>query len=421
MTQKENMPRQKIIVGLDIGSQNIRVAVAQAPKEEGGLFQILGVGQAKSQGVRRGVVADIEEAVKNIQEAVKNAERTSGIPIESAFVNLGGEHLGCRQSKGVIAVSRADGEISKEDTNRAVSAATAISLGANREIVQVIPKRFGVDNETAVKDPIGMSGVRLEVDVLLIDGASPYIKNLIKCLSEAGVEIEALVPSPLAASKAILDKRQKELGVLVLDIGAGTTGFCVFEEGDLVDACVLPVGSGHITNDLAIGLRCDIDVAEKIKLQYGSVLPEEISKKETIDLEKLDCEPGHVSRQKVAEIIEARASEIFELAYKRLKQIDRAGLLPAGVVLVGAGAKLPGLVDLAKEKLKLPSQIGFPSGFEGIVDQVDDPSFAAVLGLIFWSQEQSEELRSLRLHIPGMSGAAPFLKKFKNWFRGFLP
>lgn len=415
------MPRQKIIVGLDIGSQNIRAAVAQAPKEEGGNFQILGVGQIKSQGVRRGLIVDAEEVIKNIQEAVKNAERTSGLIVEGAYVNLGGEHLGCRESKGVIAVSRADGEIAKEDIARAISAATAISLGANREIVQVIPKRFSVDNEAAVKDPIGMSGVRLEVDVLLIDGASPFIKNLMKCFGEAGVDIEALVPSPLAAAKAVLDKRQKELGVLVLDIGAGTTGLCVFEEGDLVYACVLPVGSGHITNDLAIGLRCDIDVAEKIKLQYGSVAADEINKKETIDLEKLGGQPGRVSRQKATEIIEARASEIFELAYKKLKQIDRVGLLPAGVVLVGGGAKLPGLVDLAKEKLRLPSQIGFPSGFDGIVDQVDDPSFAAVLGLIFWSQEQSEELRQKRLRLPGFSRAMPFFGKFKNWFKGFLP
>ena len=348
-------------------------------------------------------------------------ERTSGLSVESAFVNLGGEHLGCRQSKGVIAVSRADGEISKEDSGRAVSAATAISLGANREIIQVVPRRFSVDNETAVKDPVGMSGVRLEVDVLLIDGASPYIKTLVKCLSEAGVDVEALVPSSLAAAKAVLDKRQKELGVLVLDMGAGATGFCVFEEGDLVDACVLPIGSGHITNDLAIGLRCDIDVAEKIKLQYGSVLAEEIGKKETIDLEKLGCESGQVSRQRVAEIIEARASEIFELAYKRLKQIDRAGLLPAGVMLTGAGVKLPGLVDLAKEKLRLPAQIGFPSGFEGIVDQVDDPSFATVLGLVFWSQEQNEEIRSSRLRIMGLANTLSFFGKFKNWFKTFLP
>ena len=414
------MPRQKIIVGLDVGSSNVRVAVAQEGKDRQSSFQILGVGQAKAGGMRKGVVADLDETVKNIREAKKNAERTSGVKIESAIVSLGGDHLSCRSSRGVIAVSRADGEISKEDTERSVRAAAAISLGANREIIQVIPKQFCVDSQQSIKDPVGMHGVRLEVDVLILDGCTPFIKNLAKCINEAEIEIEAFVPSPLAAAKSVLDRRQKELGVLVLDLGGGTTGFSVFEEGGVVDNCVLPVGSGHITNDLAIGVRTSIDVAEKIKLEYGSVLADEINKKSMIDLEKLGGEAGEVSRQKVAEIIEARVSEIFDLAHKRLKQIDRAGLLPSGVVLVGGGAKLPGLVDLAKEKLRLPSQIGFPINFEGVVEQVDDPSFATVLGLILWSAEETEEFVSRQGALLN-SSLAPWLRKFKNWFKGFLP
>lgn len=415
------MPKQKIIIGLDIGSSNIRVAVAQAPKEEGQPFQILGVGQSRASGMRRGIVADLDETVKNIKEAVALAERTSGVPIEGAFVSLNGEHLSCRTSRGVIAVSRADGEISREDTERAVGAAAAISLGANREIIQVIAKQFCVDSQPSIKDPLGMSGVRLEVDVLIIDGLTPHIKNLIKTISEAELEIEALIPSPLASARSVLDKRQKELGVLVLDMGGGTTGFTVFEEGDVVDSCVLPVGSGHITNDLAIGLRTSIDTAEKIKLEFGSVLPDEIGKKEVINLEKLGIEEGHISRQKVAEIIEARASEIFDLAQKRLKQIDRAGLLPAGAVLVGGGAKLPGLVDLAKQRLRLPSQIGFPIQFEGVVDEVDDPSFATVLGLILWAGDEGEELKTRRKRLLNLPQISPSIGKIKNWFKGFLP
>ncbi len=413
------MPKQKTIIGLDIGSCNIRVAVAQ--KKEDRPLQILGVGQTKSTGMRRGVVIDLEELAKNVKEAVISAERTSGIPVKNVIVNLGGSHLACRTSKGIIAVSRADGEISKEDTERAIKAAAAVSLGANREIIQVIPRQFSVDGQGAIKDPVGMSGVRLEVEVLIIDGSSPFIKNLIKGISEAKVNCEALVPSPLAAARSILDKRQKELGVLVLDFGGGTTGFTVFEEGDIVDSCVLPVGSSHITNDLAIGLRISIDVAEKIKLEYGSVLPHEINKKEMINLEKLGGEQDQVSRQKVAEIIEARVAEIFDLVYKRLKQIDRAGLLPAGVVLVGSGAKLPGLVDLAKERLKLPAQIGFPTDFEGIVEQIDDPSFATVLGLILWAEEENAELRPDRSPFFNISKMAPFFDRVKKWIKGFLP
>ena len=415
------MPRQKIIIGLDVGSSNIRVAVAEEGKEPAIPFQILGVGQSKALGMRKGAVIDLEETAKNIKEAVAVAERTSGIKVESATISLGGDHLGCRSSRGVIAVSRADGEISQEDTERAVRAAAAISLGANREIIQIVPKQFSVDSQQSIKDPVGMRGVRLEVDVLILDGSTPFIKNLLKAIGEAEIETEALVPSPLAAAKAVLDRRQKELGVLVLDLGSATTGFCVFEEGDIIDSCVLPVGSGHITNDLAIGLRTSIDVAEKIKLEYGSVLPDEINKKETISLEKLGGEPGNVSRQKVAEIIEARVAEIFDLAQKRLKQIDRAGLLPAGVVLVGGGAKLPGLVDLAKERLRLPAQIGFPVNFEGVIEEVDDPCFATVLGLILCAGEQSEELRGRRSNVFDFSSLAPVVKKFKNWFKSFLP
>ncbi|PIY75411.1 MAG: cell division protein FtsA [Candidatus Portnoybacteria bacterium CG_4_10_14_0_8_um_filter_40_50] len=415
------MPRQKIIIGLDVGSSNIRVAVAEEGKEPAIPFQILGVGQSKALGMRKGAVIDLEETAKNIKEAVAVAERISGIKVESATISLGGDHLGCRSSRGVIAVSRADGEISQEDTERAVRAAAAISLGANREIIQIVPKQFSVDSQQSIKDPVGMRGVRLEVDVLILDGSTPFIKNLLKAIGEAEIETQALVPSPLAAAKAVLDRRQKELGVLVLDLGSATTGFCVFEEGDIIDSCVLPVGSGHITNDLAIGLRTSIDVAEKIKLEYGSVLPDEINKKETISLEKLGGEPGNVSRQKVAEIIEARVAEIFDLAQKRLKQIDRAGLLPAGVVLVGGGAKLPGLVDLAKERLRLPAQIGFPVNFEGVIEEVDDPCFATVLGLILCAGEQSEELRGRRSNVFDFSSLAPVVKKFKNWFKSFLP
>jgi len=415
------MPRQKIIIGLDVGSSNIRVAVAEEGKEPAIPFQILGVGQSKALGMRKGAVIDLEETAKNIKEAVAVAERISGIKVESATISLGGDHLGCRSSRGVIAVSRADGEISQEDTERAVRAAAAISLGANREIIQIVPKQFSVDSQQSIKDPVGMRGVRLEVDVLILDGSTPFIKNLLKAIGEAEIETQALVPSPLAAAKAVLDRRQKELGVLVLDLGSATTGFCVFEEGDIIDSCVLPVGSDHITNDLAIGLRTSIDVAEKIKLEYGSVLPDEINKKETISLEKLGGEPGNVSRQKVAEIIEARVAEIFDLAQKRLKQIDRAGLLPAGVVLVGGGAKLPGLVDLAKERLRLPAQIGFPVNFEGVIEEVDDPCFATVLGLILCAGEQSEELRGRRSNVFDFSSLAPVVKKFKNWFKSFLP
>ena len=344
------MPKEKIIVGLDVGTCNVRVAVAKI--REGMPPQILGVGKAAATGMRKGVVVDIEETVKNIREAAQLAGRISGVPVEEPFVGIGGSHISCRQSRGVIAVSRADGEISEEDKVRAISAASAISLAPNREILHVLPRRFTVDGQDAIKDPVGMSGVRLEVDALIIEGATPFIKNLVKCVREADVEEAGLLLSCVADSNAVLTKRQKELGVLLLDLGGGTTSLAVYEEGDILHCQVLPVGSMHITNDLAIGLRTSIDTAEKIKPEYGSASPDSIGKKEMVDLVRLGEAEGQVARLQVAEIIEARVNEILDLVNKELKRIDRAGLLPAGVVLVGGGAKLPGLVELTKKKLK---------------------------------------------------------------------
>lgn len=412
--------REKIIIGLDVGTCNITVAVAQV-KEGSANVQILGVGRAVSTGLRRGVVVDIEETVKNIKEAAAGAERLSGVPIEHAFISIGGSHISSRQSKGVIAVSRADGEISQEDKERAVSAASAISVGPNREILHVLSRRFAVDSQNLIKEPVGMQGVRLEVDALIVEGATPFIKNLIKCVREADIYEDGLLLAPLAASRAVLSKRQKELGVMLLDLGGGTSGLAVYEEGDIIHCQILPVGSMHITNDIAIGLRTSVDVAEKIKLEYGFVAASSSAKKEkeTLDLKKLGGDEGQVSRREVGEIIEARVSEIFDLVNKELKKIDRAGLLPAGVVLVGGGAKLPGLVELAKEKLRLPVQIGRPQNLEGIAEQVDDPSFSTVCGLIVAAL--GDEIKSESKRAFALPAIGPAFNKVKKWLKGFMP
>lgn len=414
------MPKEQTIIGLDIGTCNIRTLVAKIRRDQN-KPQIIGVGQATSYGLRKGVVIDIEETTKNIIQSVRQAEQTSGCPIERVYVSLGDHHITCQTSKGVVAVSRADGEISEEDVERAIQAASAISIPPNREIIHVAPRCFAVDEQTGIKDPVGMTGVRLEVDTLIIEGVSPFIKNLTKCVQEAGLQIEDLVLTSLAAARAVLSKRQKELGVLALDLGGGTAGLTVFEEGDMIYSHILPIGAAHITSDIAIGLRADIDLAEKVKLEYGSALASEISKKDQIDLSKLGQEEGIVSRLEIAEIIEARISEIFDLVNKSLKKIDRQGLLPAGVVLLGGGAKMPGLVDLTKETLKLPAQIGFPLEIGGLVNQVDDPAFATAVGLIFWAKDIQEGRGGREVPLIGFSSMSRTINKIKRWFQGFLP
>jgi len=417
------MAKSNIIVGLDVGTSKVRAIVASLKGREEIRPKIIGVGESNSLGMRKGVVIDIEEMTKSIKRAIDQAERSSGVNIEKAYVSVGGSHIKAKGSKGIVAVSRADEEVSEDDVLRAVNNASAVSLDPNREVIHVIPREFNIDGQEGIQDPRGMTGVRLEVDTLIIEGLSPYIKNLRKCLTNAGIEIEGLVLNILAASEAVLTRKQKELGVLVLDFGGGTVGMSVYEERKLIHLSILPIGSAHITNDLAIGLRTSVDTAEKVKLAYGSCLTEEISKKESIDLSKIDeKEEGIANRREISRIIEARVDEIFSLVNKELKRIDRERLLPAGAILIGGGSKILGIIDLAKEKLKLPVQLGYPQGIEGLVDKVDDPAFATVIGLIFWALEMQGEKEEGRIFsMTKSSGKPSILGRIKRIFRIFLP
>lgn len=419
------MSKSNTAIGLDVGSSNVRVVILQKFEEEE-KPRVMGAGQVASFGIRRGVVADVEETVKAIGEAVKNAERTSGIPISRAVVSIGGSHIKYQESQGVVAIGRADGEITGDDVMRSLTAAETISLPSNTEIIHVIPRSFTVDDQKDIKDPLGMSGIRLEVNAMLVLGSTPIIKNLSKCIYQAGVEVDDMVFSALAAGKAALNKRQKELGAVLIDMGGGTTSFVVYEEGDLIQVGVVPIGGGHITNDIAIGLRTSIDVAEKVKINYGSALPDEIGKKDQINLAEIDQnEEGEVSRHHVAEIVEARLEEIFTLIDKELRKTNRSGMLPAGVVIVGGGAKLPGVVDLAKKVLRLPAQTGFPLELGGIVDKVDEPGYITAAGLALWgAEEAASSSGNLRAKLPAIDGLPKIshtVDKMKGWLRKFLP
>jgi cell division protein FtsA len=419
------MSRKDIISGIDVGSSNVRTIIAQLISSEE-KPRIIGVGVAPSLGVRKGVIIDIEETLKSINESVAEAERVAGATVSQAVVSVGGNHISSQFSKGVIAVGRADGEVIGDDIERVIEAAQAISIPPNKEIIHVIPRNYSLDDQKNVKDPLGMNGVRLEVDAFIIEGSIPHLKNIAKCFDQAKIGIESFVLTSLAAAQSTLTKRQKELGVVLIDIGGGTTSVAVFEEDNLLTSAVIPVGGNHITNDIAIGLRTSIDVAEKVKLEFGNAMPRDIGKKEDINLAELDSnEEGMVSRYHVAEIIEARLEEIFNLVNKELRSIGKDKLLPAGAVLTGGSSKLPGAVDLAKEILNLPAQTGFPIALGGLVDKVDDPSFAVPVGLLIWGIENAQRgkkgdytgriMGNITDRVGGKVG------NIKKWFEKFLP
>lgn len=413
------MSKENIVIGLDLGTSQIRTIVAQVQGDDSRPL-VLGVGSALSAGISNGVVVDMEETIGAINKSKEEAERIAGIPIEHAFVSINGKHISSQFSKGVVAVSRADGEISEEDVNRVINAAQAISVPNNKEIINVIPCNYTIDGQDQIKYPVGMNGVRLEVNALLVQGAAHFIKNLQKCVEQrCGIDIDDLIFAPMAATKAVVTRRQKELGVVVVDLGKETTGIAVYEDGNILSAKVIPVGSGHITNDIAIGLRTSIDVAEKIKLGYGNAIVADVDRTEEIDLNEIDSgEEGVFKRRYVTEIIEARVEEIFSLVDSELKKLDKSGMLPAGVVITGGGAKLPGIVNLAKKVLRLPAQVGYPMEMNGIVDKIDDPEFATSVGLILWEADDNG------IFSPEKSNGINFGqigKKLGKIFKNFLP
>ncbi len=410
------MAKQNTIVGLDVGTTKVAVTVGQI---EEGLVKIIGVGIAKASGLRKGVVVDIEETVSAISAAVEQAERTSGIEINSAYVGINGNHISITQSKGVIAVSRADGEIVPTDLDRVIEAARAVALPTNQEILHVIPKNFIIDGQEQIKDPVGMNGIRLETETLVIGGSTSAIKNLTRCVFQAGLEIEGLVFSPLADSKAMLSKKQQELGIGLVNLGAGTTTYAIYEEGDLLTTGVIPVGSMHITNDIAIGLRTNIDAAEKIKIKYADANPDNVRETEIIEMSKFDPSDNQKPpRRYVAEITQARLAEIFNLVRDELRSCGKDGMLPAGIIFAGGGSNLAGMIDEAKEQLRLPCQVGklfYP--VEGLVDKIDNPIYSTSVGLMLWGIEE-ENSSGQRVNIGNIGGA---LGRAKEFLKQFLP
>ena len=399
-------PRINIITGLDIGSSEIKVLVA-AQKEKESTVEVMSQIKVPSFGVRRGVVVDIEKVSNIIQPLFDRVKEEVGQEIGSVYVNINGSHLFSVSSRGLVAVSRADQKISEADVERVLQSAKTISLSSNKEILEVFPKEYIVDGEGGIKEPIGMEGGRLEAEVLILAGFSPYKKNLTQAILNSNLQALDIIPSSIASSSAVLLPKQKELGVAVLDIGAGTSELAVFKEDNLIHLAVFPIGSANITDDIAIGLQTDINTAEMLKIEKGSCLPTKSSKKE-----KIETETGilHFSQKGLTKIIEDRVSDIFELTQKELKKIADQGLLPSGLVLTGGGAKMKGIVDLAKKKLKLPCRLGKPLSFLGLED---DPIYSTVCGLVLQGIDLEDSP-----HIIDNKGLGAKIKKI---FKIFIP
>lgn len=370
---------QSHFFGLDIGTSFVRCVVGMIDGGDPTRPSIIGHGSAPNLGMRRGVVVHVDDVVEAITNAVTEAERLSGVQIQNATVNINGSHVMGMNSKGVIAISTANREISDQDRLRAEEAATIVKLPPNREIIQVFAKNYRLDGQDNIKDPVGMQGVRLEVDTHIVTAASPSLKSLNIALEKAHINPSHFTVTSLAAAEAVLNRQQKESGTLLLDIGSGTTNLTVIEDGEVQHVAVLPLGGLNITNDLAIGLKTDLDVAEEVKLKHATLAGEaKIGSVSVVHEEKT-----HVfDAEDIRMITEARVEEILEYVDKELKKIHRSRKLPGGVVLVGGTANLPGIAEFTKEKLELAARVGSLQLLTGLVDTVQDPAYSGAVGLM---------------------------------------
>jgi cell division protein FtsA len=416
--QGASIVQERVIVGIDVGTSTICVLVGELDRD--GKLNIVGIGTSPSQGLRRGVVVNIEETVTSIATALDRAARLSGKPITSAYIGIAGSHIASENSKGSVAISPSQRDIVQDDVNRAIEVARAIAIPANRELIHVIPRGYVVDGQEGIRNPIGMAGFRLEVETHIITGTMSSIRNLIKCVHEAQVEIEGLILAPLASGEAVLTKGETDLGVALVDIGGGTTDVAIFTEGAIWHTVVLPIGGNLITNDIAIGLRLPFGLAEALKVTYGHCDPSLIAEDDMIDLSQYmpDCNEL-VPRKLLAQIIQARVEEIFEMVHEEIKKSGSDGLLSAGLIVTGGSAELPGILDVAAQVLDLPVRLGTPISLKGLTDSISRPAYATAVGLLLMGlrhtplpshQEDQEEVE-----------VETFASRLGRWLHAFIP
>lgn len=374
-----NQQNQEHFIGLDIGTSAVRCVVGMFDPHGGSTPSIIGHGMAANQGMRRGAVVHVDEVAEAIIKAVTEAERISGKAIKHATVNVNGSHVSGIDSEGVIAISAANREITIDDRMRVEEAATIVSLPPNREIVQFFAKNYSLDGQRNIKDPVGMRGVRLEIDAHIVTASSPNLRNLDMALEKAEVIASHHTVSGLAAAEAVLNRQQREAGTALIDIGAGTTNLIVFEDGEVQYVAVLPIGGQHVTNDLAIGLKTDLDVAEQVKLQHADLRRDA---KKVNAMVRVGDKAHNFQFEEISMIIEARVDELLEYIDKELQKIKRARKLPGGIVITGGSSKIPGIDEFARDHLQLPARVGKLLNVGGLVDTVEDPGYVTVVGLM---------------------------------------
>jgi len=412
------MATNNLIVGLDIGTTKIAAVVAEL--DGSGDVRIVGVGTSPSDGLKRGVVINLEKTVQSIKKAVEDAELMAGVEITAVYAGIAGDHIRSINSKGFIAVSRQDNEITKEDVERVIGAAKAVAIPMDREIIHVLPQEFIVDDQGGIKDPVGMSGMRLEAEVHIVTGAVTSAQNLYKCIRRAGLDVNDLVLEPLASSYAVLSPDEEELGVALLDIGGGTTDLAIIYENSIRHTAVVGLGGKNVTSDIAIGLRTSLDQAEEIKKKYGCAQEALLTEDEMLSVQGVGGRPAReVSRRELASIIEPRMEELFTLALREIRKTDYADLLTSGVVLTGGAASLYGAADLGETIFDLPVQVGVPKGFGGLMDSIKNPSYATGLGLIHYGLKHREKDKSL-LRINKSNSFEKIFERMKRWFEDFF-
>ncbi|HVP38430.1 MAG TPA: cell division protein FtsA [Candidatus Saccharimonadales bacterium] len=400
------MGKTRRIAGLDIGTTKICAFVAEL--NGGTVPRIVGFGQAPSEGMRRGVVVDLEKTVAAIETAVAEAEQQAGCPVREVVAGIAGDHIRSINSRGVVAVARRDNEITQQDVARALEQARAMAIPVDREIIHAIPQQYIVDDQDGVRDPLGMTGVRLEAHVHVITGAVTAARNIVKGISRAGLKVRDLVLEPLASSHATLEPDEKQMGALLMDVGGGTTDVALFYEGGIRHTAILPLGGANVTNDIAIGLRTPFDKAEELKIRHGCALASQVDPSEVVRVPGVGGrEAREVGRQVLASMIEPRMEEIFSMALKEVRRNAYFEVVGAGVVLTGGTSLLPGAAELAAQIFQLPVRVGCPRGVEGLPEQASDPRFATGVGLLLHAlQEEPEE-------VPGRLG--PRFSGIRQW------